>query len=823
MQDTMKHFEHNGPEMLNVKGLSHALIGMYKSGEAAQVLTGCLALMVALESGLDGVDLAPLGEETMHSALGAALAAAASPIVVASAARALCMLSAVLPVSSTGGKDDRQPRPRRVLPLLRSSLEAHPRALVVQDAFVRGCCSILSAEQPLLGSHGGAIWSLLWPLALHQRPEIAEAACLCLCRLTWVAKTGKQHENTEVQPVPSLEVALGTACSELGEVFSLLQGSRSVANEGSLAQLHAARLLELLRRFVIFARSAVQSPHASEKSGKREKQESDVSMIMLPMTSLVASVGNIFAAVFHNTNSISSAIPNGGGDAANMSLVFDRALELVATLASVAGVALMPYTSSVRKWIGHLAEAPLALYEHHCWPVCTAVVALAQACPAVLLSRLLLERLVRHQLSTLKAVETWAVTASSSGSKAPPRKKRRTVEALASMTMGPTAGDRAEATSSFASATCELRRRLNSFEAACTMLRRLLLLGAPMLKGPLVGSICEQVVRILWLGLATPDSLGGVAGRDEDASAIAACSHVCRDASSMLAMIGVVEALHQTPRLGVVPLAPNLVNAFSVLLEALAVEHQRRNASLPSHGESFCGTSVSWRAMQVRGSLLAAGAGVPLPPPSAAVPVISISWPEPVLVAAGVAGQAPEVPPQGEAPAAAAAAAVPDMDGDSSAPWVPPPVQPVQPQQVAPLPVAAARPVAEAAPPVPSSPASKKRSEPPARTTAVEAVPAPAFAAAAPSLLATAVQGLGKAMGLSPSQQSEVLKAPPREPAVPSALAKEAAELAASSGNPLLTESASLELFPGDDGSDLSPIPSLCMDSPDTDDKELLP
>merc|ERR1712060_294214 len=103
-------------------------------------------------------------------------------------------------------------------------------------------------------------------------------------------------------------------------------------------------------------------------------------------------------------------------------------------------------------------------------------------------------------------------------------------------------------------------------------------------KPAMVAMVCEHVAHIIWLGLMAPTkSCVGVHGNSSGLSTSSAevsssltCRVLCRDATSMLALLDVVEALHQSPRLGVMPLAPSLLNTFLTLLQAVARAYQQR-------------------------------------------------------------------------------------------------------------------------------------------------------------------------------------------------------------------------------------------------------
>lgn len=176
------------------------------------------------------------------------------------------------------------------------------------------------------------------------------------------------------------------------------------------------------------------------------------------------------------------------------------------------------------------------------------------------------------------------------------------------------------------------------------MLANVVLVGAPLLGGQLVASICELVVHVLWFGLgetvaqAPRSSLETTTAPTDSA----ACQQVCKDASSVLALLDLVEALNQAPRLGVNPLAPSLVFAFASLLQMLRQAFQRRSVHLAdsksSSSSALSDISVQLRVVHVLDAVLAAAGRLQGGTfAEASKPCLSIHWPEPLVGTATLA------------------------------------------------------------------------------------------------------------------------------------------------------------------------------------------
>merc|ERR1719221_1572708 len=101
----------------------------------------------------------------------------------------------------------------------------------------------------------------------------------------------------------------------------------------------------------------------------------------------------------------------------------------------------------------------------------------------------------------------------------------------------------------------------------------------------------------------------------------------------MLALFDLIDALHQPPRLGVVPLTPALVDALVGLLDLVVAAHPRHTMRRSlSNRASGLDLSVRARAMKVRDSLLTAAGRLSGLRPHADVGgtshMIEIVWPE---------------------------------------------------------------------------------------------------------------------------------------------------------------------------------------------------
>jgi len=876
------------PQHLNVEALVHAIGAALQSAEPQRMMVGSLTLLAALNSEVCSSSVPLLAGDSVYAGLSSALAAG-SPMVVAAAARSLCALMGA--VTNQGLREERQERLtrlRKLAPQLRVAVEAHPKALLVQEAFAEGCCALLVGDQPALGGHVSTLWALLWPLVVHPRDEVASAAMLSICRLTWLARapvsSGVRGTAPQDQPsVPGAEEAAATACTEFREVFKVLevsvkQGAATAATQ--MAQLQCTRLLALLQGLVRFGHSALQAMGRRDRGGCP-----DGAVIVLPIAQLLGTVDAVVMAVFRDSGVAARVLGEERGSARIMATVLAGTLSLAATIAEVGGAALLPHASQVRRLLEILTEVSPATHWRHCKATCGLMLAVAQSAPAVLLQKKLLARLVAYVLAMMQPMERAGckvpVGAPSKlgGMTAPSRRKRKPAEAFG-------AGAGSAALDGSAS-TGSGQASQDMFPSACQVLARIVTLGAPLLSPPQVASIAEQVIRTLWLGLVAPlPDRTAAASSDGDpeklASVVAIYQELCRDTPSVLALLDVMQSLHQTPRPCVTPLAPSLRDAFAALLNVITAAHQRRVAGNLHRVGRPCSTetsavasllpdlSVSVRAMQIRDTFLAAaswpthtalGAGQ-----EGMTAGISISWPEvsaafgqqadaamaepsePMLEAHTEAAEplaaeadtrspadvppamtTPDVDQPAAAAAASAEAAAAEAPAAASADATiagAPAAAPAEATVVeTPVASSADATVAEAsASPAPQVPPSEQ----PAGEDAAKAGSVPERASAAADVGAQLAAADGPAgqggacndqpVPTAPQVQSAAAGADGTEkqatqaPAGLDSMQKELTTDSGLSAANLPDLSSTLELFP--DGSDASPIPSLCMDSP---------
>jgi len=597
-------------------------------GNPSRLLLANSALLAALDFGLPpGADASLASDAVLRGVSGALTSR--WPLASAAAVRCVCSLAVAIH-SQPGSREDRQEKQtwlRKVVPQLRAALEAHPRALQVQEAFVEGCCTLLMSEQTQLGGNAGVLWSLLWPLAVHPRHNVAQGAGLCLCRLTWRASgaksagEGHHHSAGQQLQVPSAEAAIRIACVEFGQVFqALLPSGRfdATAVATPAAQVQCCRLLGLLQDLVLYSRSSTLQVPGSRRERKGVAVALDDANVVLPLAKILGAVDLVLVALFRNTTLASSALAEVWGSARGLASVLTAALELVAALVDVAGVAILVHAGQIRRWLEQLTELRPDTHWRHVGASCALVLTLAQRVPAVLLRERLLARLCNYALAAMRPATAAAVAAAApapAGGK--PRKRKGGGDKAAAA-----AGDDGEAPG---------RNPTLTFRPACQMLARLVAIGSPMLRPQLVASICEQVVQMLWLGLLQMPTAAAAGGPEAAAAALeaAACEHICRDSASVLSLLDLVEALHQPPRLGVTPLAPSLVSAFAALLEAVRDTFQRRAVDVSSRDGGLA--SVQLRVNQVSDALLVAAGRLPIASSTTSTSSgagLSISWPQ---------------------------------------------------------------------------------------------------------------------------------------------------------------------------------------------------
>mmetsp|Transcript_28590 Transcript_28590/g.55952 ORF Transcript_28590/g.55952 Transcript_28590/m.55952 type:complete len:947 (+) Transcript_28590:92-2932(+) len=620
-------------------GLMPALSSALQSSLEQRALLGCLTILAFLESEVYPAALPRLACDATFAGLSCSLQAG-SPVVVAAAMQSLCgLLGGMQAASVKEARQDKNARSRKVGSQLRAILDSHPKSPVVHEAFATGCAALLVGEGLTLGGNLNLLWTALWPLTVHPRETTAHAAMLGICRLTWFAKPPQSGSSgssarglaTE-QQVPGAEEALVTACNEFELVFKPVRASvASVGPAGSrppvaagpsrMARLQCLRLLGLMRGLLRFGRSPMQSHGRHGRSGTV-----DAAIVTIPVARLVSTIDSVLSGLLQ--------VVGAGGR--GLVAVLTGALQLAADLADTAGSALLPYASRVRRWLELLTERSLADEDaqwQRCVPTCGLLMALVRSAPALLLKQLLLQRLLRYCGSAMRPASqsiTRSLSDGSSVAKASRARKRKAGQAF-NVTASSVAGPSLPAMEA-------------AFSCACATLAGLLEIAAPMVAQSEVAEICEQVVRVLWLGLLAPDP-DQASLVQESMSEVIACQRLCRDAQSMLSLLGVMEALHQRPKLGVTPLAPSLRDAFAALLNSLASAYARRStAQLPGKGgctsrdgsESFASASaVSLKSLQIKDALLAiswstlstasgsndrSGSGV------------SISWPEPLAV-----------------------------------------------------------------------------------------------------------------------------------------------------------------------------------------------
>eukprot|EP00439_Symbiodinium_sp_Y106_P027390 s7537_g3.t1 len=153
------------------------------------------AILAALEMQFPREVEAPLVSDLVVRSLSSCVSSR-WPLVAGLAVRCLCAL-AVASIAHQGTKEDRaekQAWTRRVIPQLRVVLEAHPKSFQVQQLVAEGCCLLLRHGHGNLGGLS-ALWPLLWPLVVHPRQQVATAASLALCRLTWFLRAGGDSQG----------------------------------------------------------------------------------------------------------------------------------------------------------------------------------------------------------------------------------------------------------------------------------------------------------------------------------------------------------------------------------------------------------------------------------------------------------------------------------------------------------------------------------------------------------------------------------------------------------------------------------------------------
>jgi len=695
------------------------------------------------------------------------------------------------------------------------------------EAFARGCCTMLATEQPAMGSHTTALWTSLWPLAVHPKAQVAEAAALALCRLTWLAKPASASGSSgsaDASSVPDAELAISTACTEFGKVFQLLEPSLKGSEEApAMAPLQCTRLLSLLRNLVLCGNSSVP-----QVGNARKAVVDQDALITLPVAKLISAIDLVFAASFRSSTSVSKIVGNvsvGAQKGSSIAGIFVGALELAASLVDTAGAAVLAHAARLRKWIELVMESPLAVHEKHCRPISALLLAAGRSTPSILLCAPLLKRLVR-QLSIL--LQKAAEVTEPLESVAVGRKRKHGGEALAVAATAPST---------------------DLVQAVCLMLTRLFDLAAPLVPPAQVGGLCEQLICILWLGVMAPttknarsDNFSGGSASHSSAFSAARCRELCHDTPTAMALMDLVAGLHQPSRFGVASMAANVVDAFAALLVSMAAAHQRR---IPRRvvGRSVAGScrdehahgSVRVRAMEVRNYLLSiSGRSAPTGNSTGGSTSVSIFWPtpcapkgpddvvehveEPVHASSVHTGDASTMP------VATAATSMPVLEHTQQ-------LLEATSQQASTM---ASSPPRASVPDGSTGEQSQTHSighEQDADSLQASSTAANAPQRSVPESTAAEEPKLVAASAVS-STVNETTREPQAESLTQSGESKEdnagasgvcddaqGATLSPPAGqeDALLPGSSALELFPGDgDGDDVS-IPELCMDSPDSD------
>eukprot|EP00927_Polykrikos_kofoidii_P046364 TRINITY_DN40597_c0_g1_i1.p1 TRINITY_DN40597_c0_g1~~TRINITY_DN40597_c0_g1_i1.p1 ORF type:complete len:1022 (-),score=192.21 TRINITY_DN40597_c0_g1_i1:184-3249(-) len=641
--------------------LAQALDGAFKSKDPRKSLAASLAVLVIFEDCYftSAAEIAAISD--VHGGLCGMLTADSAPVIVAAAIRALSTLTAAL-ASVSQSKEDRQTKPRKLVAQLRSAIDNHPKALLVQEAFAQGCCSMLGCEILSVGQQPAALWALLWPLAVHPHDDVATAAVACLCRLTGVSRgvarvggggfgggdgsgpagfagsSGSAHHH-----VPDAEQAIVTACNEFEVLFRPLHAAcrcvaasvsvESVSPRGavvsSMAALQCVRLLELVSKLVVHGCSPIQAPGRNKDVSAAVPTTNAVGVV-LPLTPIFRTIDLVISSTFHDAVSLAGSLTGTSRKPHGMAEILGQALELIAIVAGVAGAAMVTQVQRLRRWLSVFTDAPMAAHKRHGERISAVVLAVADATPAVLLKPALARRLVGHCLEAFKAAGEMCVdtadgratatkTSSAGGShgaasSAAAKRKRPYADT----------GDDKEGASSL-SASGDLAKSsfagVHLFRSACFTLERMLRLATPMLQPTQIASVCEQVIRVLWLGLVAPASGAGVLdvvtsreiiGQHSGSASTAGGNYriICRDGPTVVALLGVIEALHGSAT----PLARGLVDAFAALLDTVALTYSRRSGARSHNGRGrsssldaapLAGCAIRYRALHVRDAILA--------------------------------------------------------------------------------------------------------------------------------------------------------------------------------------------------------------------------
>ena len=458
-------FETLPAERADLESLSKAAAAALQSGEAPHVLLGTAAVLATLGSGLSPAALAPLDSDAVHAGLAVAVSAK-TPLVVAAAVRCLCGLAGrIQKQEGQAGREERhekQTRARRAVPQIRAALDAHLKALEVQEAVAQGACALL--EQPLTSGNAATLWSALWTLAVHPRKEVSEAAALSLCRLTWQAKALGDNQPS----VPSAEVAICTACDEFRAVFQVL--ARVTARHGAsevppMAPAQCAGLLELTRALVLLGRSVPQSVGGRRDSKDSKAAGLDDAPLVLPLARLMQSVDLVLTTTFSDSAVALAVLGEARGPLRSLSDVLLHVLDLACVVVEVAGSAALPHAPQVRRWLRILTEVPPATHWRHAHATFAFILTLGEVMPGVLLQAQLLETLVSYCLDVMRSASAAGAPSEAVGAGTPSaRRKRKPSEAFEATPSADGGGE--------GEVAVPTRQRLDAYASACRVLAR---------------------------------------------------------------------------------------------------------------------------------------------------------------------------------------------------------------------------------------------------------------------------------------------------------------------------------------------------------------
>ena len=485
------------------------------------------------------------------------------PLVSALCIRALCSLVLASQKHQLSKEDrvEKQGWIRKVVPHIKSALEAHPKSFHVQQAVAEGCCALLLDGAHGFGGQVASLWPLLWPLVVHPKQEIAQPTSLALCRMTWLARVSDAE-------LPTAEKAVEMTCAELSQLFnqSVVPNLMGTPTVGAILQ--CIRLVNFLKILLLYSRSK-----PADLPARRDRKAADVddTLAVLPLPKIMSIIELVLGSLLRETQIASRTTAN---DAAPNELLtlLQEILELACATVDVAGVSLLVFAAQIRRWLELLADQSPKTDGKHGVTVFKLIQRLEINSPAILLRQPLLSKLCQY---CLDAMHHDAGMESGRTEVQLPISRKRKAEAL-----------REDASDHHVSS------RL--FSSACQALTRLIDSGASMLQ-PMIASICEQLVQTVWHGLPRT---GSVSGKEIDKCLV--YRRICRDPEAVLGVLNVIRVLHQ-PRLGSVPLAPSLTHAFAALVSALQQAFERH--ALGSDIEGMAVDSVRLRLREISDSL----------------------------------------------------------------------------------------------------------------------------------------------------------------------------------------------------------------------------